>query len=380
MRVIIRELQIQPENCYIIGFFNDHKVNGEFFRFWFCQRKAIETLISLYEVKKYNDLVPFIKDFAEEIKSDNLLSFNIPVEFIEDKEGNRKIIRYFPELEQEGDQEIPIKGLLRYAIKMATGSGKTYAMALAIVWSYFNNLREGDNRYPNNFLIIAPNVIVYERLAKDFGDNKIFYSLPLIPPAWRGHWSLKISLREDSAPLNLYGNLIVNNTQQLYEARRNNQQPTNIIQEILGPKPQLSLNKSSELLIDKIKKLDNLMVINDEAHHVHDDELEWNQTLLSIHKSLPDGINLWLDFSATPKNQTGTYYPWIIVDYPLAQAVEDRIVKAPLIVHRVDKKDPENISLENVVQKYGDWISAVIERWKEHYKVYSKVGKNLFFL
>lgn len=351
-------------------FFNDHKINGELFRFWFCQREAIETLIYLFEVKKYDDLKPVIKTYAENFRKD---LFTMAVEFSEDTEGNRKLIRYFPELEQQGEQDLPEKGLLRYAFKMATGSGKTYAMALIIVWSYFNNLREKSNRYPNNFLIIAPNVIVYERLAKDFADNKIFYSLPLIPPSWKPLWNLKVTLRGDDSPLNPSGNLIVNNIQQLYESRRVEQSPANIVDEILGRMPQKDLTKSPEFLIDKIKKLDNLMVFNDEAHHVHDEDLKWHKTLMSIHKSL--GLNLWLDFSATPKTQTGTYYPWIIVDYPLAQAVEDRIVKAPLIVHRVDKKDPENITTKNVIQKYGDWISAALERWKEHYKVYSSVGK-----
>lgn len=351
-------------------FFNDHKVNDELFRFWFCQREAVETLIYLFEVKKYDDLKPVIETYAENFRKD---LFRMAVEFTEDTVGNRKLIRYFPELEQEGEQELPEKGLLRYAFKMATGSGKTYAMALIIVWSYFNNLREKNNRYPNNFLIIAPNVIVYERLAKDFADNKIFYSLPFIPLPWKPLWNLKVTLREDDSPLNPSGNLIVNNIQQLYESRMTKQPPVNIVDDILGRKPQKDLTKPPELLIDKIKKLDNLMVINDEAHHIHDEELEWHKTLISIHKST--GINLWLDFSATPKTQTGTFYPWIIVDYPLAQAVEDRIVKAPLIVHRVDKKDPEHISTENVIEKYGDWIFAALERWKEHYMVYSTVGK-----
>jgi len=117
------------------------------------------------------------------------------------------------------------------------------------------------------------------------------------------------------------------------------------------------------------------MVLNDEAHHVHDDELAWNKTSLSIHHKIPIGLSLWLDFSATPKNQNGTYFPWIIVDYPLAQAVEDRIVKAPLIVHRVDKQDPEDVKTNNVVQVYGDWITAAIERWKQHFKVYKDHAK-----
>lgn len=353
-------------------FFNDHKLNGELFRFWFCQREAVETLIYLFEVKKFDDLKPVIETYAENFKKD---LFKNAVEIVEDVHDKRKLIRCFPELEQVGEQELPEKGLLRYAFKMATGSGKTYAMALIIVWSYFNRSREKDKRYPDNFLIIAPNVIVYERLAKDFADNKIFYTLPLIPPEWRPNWNIKVTLREDDSPLNPSGNLIVNNIQQLYESRRQEFTPKNIIDDILGRTPQKDLTKSPEILIDKIKRFNNLMVINDEAHHVHDENLKWHQTLMSIHNSLPAGINLWLDFSATPKTQTGTYYPWIIVDYPLAQAVEDRIVKAPLIVHHIDKRDPEDITRDNVIQKYGDWITAALERWKEHYQVYSQVGK-----
>ncbi len=353
-------------------FFNDHRVKNEPFKYWFCQREAVETLIYLFEVKKYDDLEPIINTYAENFRKD---LFKNAVEIVEDMEGKRKLLRYFPELDQEGEQDLPEKGLLRYAFKMATGSGKTYAMALIIVWSYFNRIREKDTRYPDNFLIIAPNVIVYERLAKDFADNKIFYNLPLIPRSWKPYWHLKVTLREDDSPLNPSGNIIVNNIQQLYASRKAEHSSENIVDEILGRKPQKDLTKSPELLIDKIKKFNNLMVINDEAHHVHDEELEWHKTLMSMHQSLPNGISLWLDFSATPKTQTGTYYPWIIVDYPLAQAVEDRIVKSPLIVHRVDRKDPENINKDNVIQKYGDWITAALERWKEHYEVYSKVGE-----
>jgi len=72
-------------------------------------------------------------------------------------------------------------------------------------------------------------------------------------------------------------------------------------------------------------------VLNDEAHHVHDEDPAWSQSLLTIHRAPPQELPLWLDFSATPKGQHGMYYPWTVCDYPLAQAVEDRIIKAPLI-------------------------------------------------
>lgn len=121
-----------------------------------------------------------------------------------------------------------------------------------------------------------------------------------------------------------------------------------------------------------------MVVLNDEAHHVHDEDLAWSQSLLAIHRILPQGLGLWLDFSATPKDQNGMYFPWTICDYPLAQAVEDRIVKAPLIVTKEDdpkqpKQDPENVTKDNVAEKYGYWLRAAVQRWKDHWSVYKKL-------
>ena len=73
------------------------------------------------------------------------------------------------------------------------------------------------------------------------------------------------------------------------------------------------------------------------------------------------------------------YFPWTVVDYPLAQAVEDRIVKAPLIVTKeADKKqpqdDPDNVTKENVAEKYSYWLQAAMNRWKKHRTEYKKMG------
>lgn len=130
-------------------------------------------------------------------------------------------------------------------------------------------------------------------------------------------------------------------------------------------------------MLERVKSLKDLMVINDEAHHVHDEDLAWSQSLLAIHRALPKGLALWLDFSATPKDQNGMYFPWTVCDYPLAQAVEDRIVKAPLIVTKEDDAhlpttDPEHVTKDNVVEKYGYWLRAAVARWKEHWDVYKK--------
>ena len=73
------------------------------------------------------------------------------------------------------------------------------------------------------------------------------------------------------------------------------------------------------------------------------------------------------------------YFPWTVCDYPLAQAVDDRIVKAPLIVTKEDdpkqpQDDPDGVTADNVGEKYGYWLRAAVQRWKEHHKVYKQLG------
>lgn len=358
-------------------FDEDHDVPGYAvpFRYYFGQREAIEALVYLVEVVKIDDTKKLIDTYAEIFKKD-LYEYNIVYETTMD--GKRRIRRYFPELEAEGVQDLPPEKLRRYAFKMATGSGKTWVMAMAIVWSYFSKKWISGSQLSTNFLILAPNVIVYQRLEKDFANNDIFNKLPLVPPEWRP-WNQKVILRGDSIEPDSSCNLFLTNIHQIYESREQEWTPQNAIDAILGRKPVKDLASYQRSMLERIKGLKDLVVLNDEAHHVHDEDLAWSQSLMAIHSALPKGLSLWLDFSATPKDQNGMYYPWTIVDYPLAQAVEDRIVKAPLIVTKEDDpkhppKDPENVTKDNLIEKYGFWIMGAVQRWKEHHATYKKLG------
>ncbi len=380
-------------------FDEDHLLaDGTPFRYWWCQREALETLAYLAEVRGWADFLPLAQTFGE-VPQHGMLPMDFEIETTMD--GERLLRRWVPEVERDAVQELPEEGLPRYAFKMATGSGKTVVMAMVIVWSYFNRRLGGDFRslqdfgsLADNFLVVAPNVIVFERLERDFASNKIFHELPLIPPEWRGRWGMKVILRGESAVPDPGGNLFVVNIQQIYESREETWTPGNAVDAILGRPPHQDLAAYQPSMLDRIKSLNNLMVLNDEAHHVHDDDLVWNQTLLALHEnlkrkqqtsevsetsevwpSISRGLTLWLGFSATPKTQAGTYFPWIITDYPLAQAIEDHIVKAPLIVHRVDKPDPQRVTQDNVVGAYHDWIVVALERWKAHTRLYRGVGQ-----
>lgn len=356
--------------------------DGTVWRYWWAQREAIETLAYLVEVRRFDDFAPLAAAFGE-VPQHGMLPMDFAIHTT--MEGQRRLTRWAPELETDAVVDLPEPGLLRYAFKIATGAGKTEVMTLAIVWSYFNRTltrgERGDTAkvFSDNFLIIAPNVIVYERLERDFAGNKIFYERPLIPPEWRSQWQMKVIKRGDSALPDPSGNLFLVNIQQIYESREEEWTPGNAVDAILGRPPRQDLASYQPTMLERIKRLDSLLVLNDEAHHVHDDDLQWNRTLLALHDNIKargrGGLALWLDFSATPKTQAGTFFPWIIADYPLAQAIEDQIVKAPLIVHRVDRADPEHVTKDNVVQAYHDWIAVAVERWKAHSKAYRPVGQ-----
>ena len=360
-------------------FHEDHRVNGldAPFRYYFCQREAIETLVWLVEIAGQQDAKALIETYGSFYQHD-LLTKNI--EFQTTTDGRRQIRRYIPELEQPGIQDLPPEDLRRFAFKMATGSGKTWVMAMTVVWSRFHRQRVLGSELSTNFLIVAPNVIVYQRLEKDFANNRIFHELPLIPPEWKGGFTQKVILRGEATEPDPSGNLFLTNIHQLYESRDQEWTPGNAVEALLGrtPAPDLAIS-GQRTMLERVKSLKDLVVLNDEAHHVHDDDLAWNQSLLAIHNALPKGLCAWLDFSATPQDQNRMYFPWIVVDYPLAQAVEDRIVKAPLIVTKGDDpnqptEDPDGITRENVAEKYGYWLQAATQRWKEHWQIYKKLG------
>jgi len=359
-------------------FEEDHEIAGfpSPFRYYFCQREAIETLAWLVEIAGKRDAKDLIEAFATIFKTD-LLTKNI--EFESPTEGPRQVRRYVPEREGVGVQDLPPLGLERYAFKMATGSGKTWVMAMAIVWSHFHRKMIAGSPLSTNFLIISPNVIVHQRLEKDFASNAIFHALPLVPPEW-GKFSSKVILRGEATEPDPSGNIFIANIQQLYESRDEEWTPINAVDALLGRKPAKHAAAAGQRsMLERLKSLEDLVVMNDEAHHVHEESLEWTKSLLGIHRALPKGLSLWLDFSATPKDQNGMYFPWTVVDYPLAQAVEDRIVKAPLIVTnsadpKQPKHDPDNITADNIGDKYGYWLRAAVERWKEHNKVLKRLG------
>lgn len=356
-------------------FEEEHEVSGFSapFRYHFCQREAIETLIWLVEIFGKRDTKALIEKYGNRRQHD-LVSGNFDI--LTRPDGRSLIRRFVPEIGVSGEQDLPPDNLRRYAFKMATGSGKTWVMAMAMVWSYLHKRMISNSTLSRNFLIVAPNLAVYQRLEKDFANGRVFRAIPLVPPEWLKEFSLKVILRGETTEPRYAGNLFLTNIHQLYESRDEERAPQNPVENLVGARPAKDpAAPAQSSMLERICRLQDLVVMNDEAHHVHDEELAWSRALLKIHRELPRGLALWLDYSATPKDQSGMFFPWTVCDYPLAQAVEDRIVKAPIIVDRKNDsarpvQAPEHITKENVTEKYGYWLRDAVQCWKRHWKTY----------
>lgn len=335
---------------------------------YFVQREAIETLVYLLEVDNAPDIRSLLQRYHQ-IQDPKL--FDEELEFRHSTSDELKVL-----IPGHADS-IPISpgDVARYAIKAATGSGKTMIMALYITWSYFHAVRESDSKQASNFLIVAPNVIVFERLKVDFANSQVFHSLQLAPPGW--NLDLHVILRGDAREPIARGNLVVTNIQQLYD-NRPAWKPMNPVERILG-RPVVRNAAPGRQIIDRVSSLASLAVLNDEAHHVHDPDLTWNQILTGLHQRITGGLTAWLDFSATPRFRNGAAFPWVVSDYPLAQAVEDRVVKTPILVKaqglapRAPKKQAQRAAKATASQ-YGQWIRTGVERLRAHERVYKGVG------
>jgi type III restriction enzyme len=328
-------------------FEEDHRrPTGEPFRFFYCQREAVETFIYLSEIKRavsFSELIEYARE---------------PV-LIDPGETRRQ----------------------RLAMKMATGSGKTMAMSLCIAWSYFHARREEGSPMATSFLVIAPNLIVFERLKSDFADAATFRRDPLVPPEWEDEFQLTVVLQGELVPITTPGALFLTNVQQLYDpAERGKDAAPNPVEAMVGPRVSEGSGSSAEELFQEIASRRRVMVVNDEAHHVWSDKLKWNQSIERLHEALgekaPDdagaGVVAQLDFSATPKDQKGRAFRHVVVDYPLAEAVDDGIVKTP-VIGELHGAEPE--LGDSAVQRYRRWIDAAVGRWRKFDEDLAPAGK-----
>ena len=177
-------------------------------------------------------------------------------------------------------------------------------------------------------------------------------------------------MRGDTERAYSHGALYLSNIQQFYErnTKADDSEPE-IMTAMLGNIPPTQKTEISDF-DERIARRDGLvMVINDEAHHTHDEDSEWNKFIRKLHRQRP--LAAQLDFSATPRYSQGSLFAWTIFDYPLKQAILDRIVKRP--VKGIAQIEEAKSSSAGV--RYSGFLTAGVERWKEYYEQLAPLKK-----
>ncbi len=322
------------------------------FRYYFCQREAIETFVYLKELRQIECLSQLVAEFG----------------------GPQAEIAALGIHEDEDAWS-------RYAFKLATGAGKTKVMSLAMTWSYFHSLRESESPMARHFVVIAPNLTVYERLKEDFGDERIFHSDhadPLIPPEWVGDWNMSVILQDEASGATTGGTIYLTNIHRLYDpAKRKNSKNAETYAWMGPPVSKAKALDTGETLRQRITSHKRIMVLNDEAHHIWEPDSAWNEALRYLHDTMMarsgGQIVAQLDFSATPKDNKAQYFKHIICDTPLGEAVDAGIVKTP-IIGRADKKLSEEAS-DNAAYRFDRHIRLGYARWLKSKAEWEKSGK-----
>jgi type III restriction enzyme len=243
----------------------------------------------------------------------------------------------------------------RWAVKMATGTGKTLVMSLLIAWSGLNKTASrNDLRFTDQFLVVCPNVTVRERLAGSGGldpknPESAYISFDLIPPQFKsmlGQLKVQVMNWHQLAP---------------------KEDPKSSV---------LKRGKESDAafarrVLTDLSPNGRILVLNDEAHHAY--RFPENTKISASDQEEAREATIWidgltrignvrelirvLDFSATPmypgifKDKAWMPFEWIVSDFALVDAIESGLVKIP--------RTPTDDNTEEAVPKYRNLWSYI---------------------
>ena len=307
--------QVTPETQRLLHHWRHYPFSGV--RPFFCQVEAIETAIWLMEVAPLS------------------------------KTGKR-ILEHLESVNRDANPEI-----LRLALKLATGAGKTTVMAMIIAWQTINAVRRpSSSHFTRGFLIVAPGLTIKDRLRvlQPNDPDSYYASRELVP---------NDMLDDVNRAKIVITNYHAFKLRERVEISKGGRQ---LLQGRTGEAP-LTLETEGQMIqrvMPDLMGMKNILAINDEAHHCYrekagldeeDDDLKgderkeaeknkeaarlWISGLEAVNRKL--GLTRVLDLSATPFFLSGsgyvegTLFPWTMSDFSLMDAIECGIVKLPRV-------------------------------------------------
>jgi len=322
------------------------------FRYYFAQREAVETIVYLHDVVGVKDKYDLLRFDSSGAVSAGMFD----------------------------------EHWRRFVVKMATGSGKTKVMSLVLAWCYFHKLYEPESQLARNFLMIAPNIIVLDRLRHDFDGLRIFHTDPVLPENgyegrnWQDDFQVTLHIQDDVRVTHPVGNFFLTNIHRVYAG--DDVEPTkddeDTMDYFLGPRPTGATTDSKVDLGVIVRDIDELVVINDEAHHIHDAKLAWFKSIEDIHNRLKlkgDFLSLQVDVTATPKHNNGAIFAQTVADYPLVEAISQNVVKHPVLPDSASRAKLHERQSSKYTEKYADYVQLGVEEWRKAYAEHEKLGK-----
>jgi len=305
--------QVTPETARLLQHWRHHNFSG--IRPFFCQIEAVETAIWLTEVAP---------------------SF----------QNGKRLLDRLGSSNREANPE-----LMRFALKLATGAGKTTVMAMIIAWQTINAVRRPSSKnFTRGFLVCAPGLTIKDRLRvlQPNDPDSYYASRELVPN----------DMLED---INRAKIVITNyHAFKLRERIELSAGGRSLLQGRTGDELN-TLETEGQMLqrvMPDLMGLKNILAINDEAHHCYrekpeiddedlkgDDKKEadknneaarlWISGLEAVNRKL--NLSRVIDLSATPfflqgsGYAEGTLFPWTMSDFSLMDAIECGIVKLPRV-------------------------------------------------
>ena len=322
------------------------------FRYFFAQQEAVETIVYLYDVVRVEDKYDLMR-----FDSSGAISTGM-----------------FDETWR------------RFVVKMATGSGKTKVLSLVLASSYFHKLYESDSELARNFLVITPNIIVLDRIYKDFQGLRIFFADPVVPDNgydghnWRDDFQLNLHVQDEVRVTAPTGNIFLTNIHRVYAGDdvAPSADDDNTMDYFLGKRPTGGTTDSKVDLGMIVRDIDELVVLNDEAHHIHDKSLAWFKSIEDIHNRLVQkgaSLSLQVDVTATPKHNNGAIFVQTVSDYPLVEAISQNVVKHPVLPDAPSRAKLVERQSAKYTEKYADYIDLGVIEWRKAYAEHEKLGK-----
>ncbi len=322
------------------------------FHYFFAQREALETIVYLYDVIGVKDKYDLMRFDSSGAVSSGMFD----------------------------------ETWRRFVVKMATGAGKTKVLSLILAWSFFHKLYEPDSTLARNFLVIAPNIIVLDRILKDFDGLKIFFHDPVLPDNgfegrnWRDDFQLTLHVQDEVRVVRKTGNIFLTNIHRVYAGNESlpSVDDEDTMDYFLGPRPTGATTASKVDLGTIVRDIEELAVLNDEAHHIHDPKMAWFKSIEDIHHRLlqkDSALSLQVDTTATPRHNNGAIFVQTVCDYPLVEAISQNVVKHPVLPDQASRAKLHERPSAKYTEKYADYLHLGVIEWRKAYEEHEKLGK-----